>query len=428
MKTNTTLVTVAMSVAMRTANGKSMALSLLLAALALAALLSSAHSNAIGLSAYYTYYRLPEYSAPPGPLVPGFPPEVHVVGGGVDPALVTTSAGAFAVVDRMVSVFGATGLSISSTDVSFLGPQFGPCMIDAIRIPLSPSSGDVVSARSRFDERAPTSEPLPRDGCEYRYQLLPPSKWNFDERYVFQAPTRRKSSDGSQYDASPMVITRNGVPWMTYYWGYRLGLVASASNWLDSNLASVPELSNWPTLPNVRNNFELAKLPPPFVEGDVVEYVNKRDFPTQPGGQYFYAAAVADRVALDAIPAWERTGRSFKSGGYVSVCRFYGGLNGGPNTHFYSADDQECEQLKQIPLLSYEGQTFAVNVPLPVPAISGTKPCPISSKALYRVYNNASASNGRYVSNHRYLTERADVNAAVADGWLDEGQVMCVPQ
>ena len=293
-------------------------------------------------------------------------------------------------------------------------------MIDAIRIPVSLSSGDLISARSRFDERL--------QGCEYPYPILPPSKWYFDERYVFQSPIRRKATDGSQYDASPMVITRNGVPWMTYYWGYRLRLVASASNWLDSNLARVPALSNWPTLPNARDNFELAKLPPPFVEGDVVEYVNKRDFPKQPGGQYFYAAAVSDQVALGAIPAWERTGRSFKSGGYVSVCRFYGGLNGGPNTHFYSADDQECEQLKRIPLLSYEGQTFAVNVPLPEPAINGTKPCPIGSKALYRVDNNASTSNGRYVSNHRYLTERADVNVAVADGWLDEGQVMCVPQ
>ena len=159
----------------------------------------------------------------------------------------------------------------------------------------------------------------------------------------------------------------------------------------------------------------------------MVEYVNRTDFPNQPGGQYFYAVRAEDKTLLDSVPAWQRTGKSFKSGGYVSACRFYGGKNGGPNTHFYSADDKECAALKAIPQLSYEGQTFAVNVPMPGSNADGTKPCPIDSKPLYRVYNNASMSNGRFVSNHRYLTEKADVTAVVAQGWVDEGQVMCVP-
>ena len=47
-----------------------------------------------------------------------------------------------------------------------------------------------------------------------------------------------------------------------------------------------------------------------------------------------------------------------------SVCRFYDGKNGGPNTHFYSSDDNECVALKSVPQLSYEGQTFAVNMPM----------------------------------------------------------------
>ena len=58
----------------------------------------------------------------------------------------------------------------------------------------------------------------------------------------------------------------------------------------------------------------------------------------------------------------------------------------------------------------------------------GTKPYPIDSKPLYRLYNNASAPGKNYVSNHRYVIERADLAAAVAQGWVDEGQVMCVPQ
>jgi len=229
-----------------------------------------------------------------------------------------------------------------------------------------------------------------------------------------------------------MVMTRNGVPWMTYYWGYRLGLVASISNWDDANLVKAPELATWPALPRKVDEFELTALPPPWVEDDAVEYVNRADFLNQPGGQFFYAVLASDKTLLDSIANWQRTGKSFKSGGYVSVCRFYGGKNGGPNTHFYSADDKECAALKAIPQLSYEGQTFAVNMPMPAKnaaqAVPGAlRDCPTDSKPLYRIYNNASASSGRFVSNHRYLTERADVTAAVAQGWVDEGQVMCVP-
>ena len=80
-----------------------------------------------------------------------------------------------------------------------------------------------------------------------------------------------------------------------------------------------------------------------------------------------------------------------------------------------------------FPALSYEGQTFAVNMPMPGSNTDGTKPCPLASKPLFRLYNNASAPGSDYVSNHRYVTERADVAAATAQGWVDEGQVMCVP-
>lgn len=262
--------------------------------------------------------------------------------------------------------------------------------------------------------------------------------WTLTESVTYAAPLRRKTLDGSQYDASPMIMLRNGFPWVTYHWGYRLGMVANTSTWDPTNLVKVPALATWPTGPNqtsfpdASRDFELAALPPPWLEDDVVEYVNRADFPKQPDGQYFYAVLPADRTLLDATPNWSRTGNSFKSGGYVSVCRFYGGKNGGPNTHFYSADDKECDLLKGIALLSYEGQTFAVNTPMPaknaVQAAPGAlRDCPIASKPLYRLYNNASASGSRFVSNHRYTTSRDDVGAAVARGWIDEGHVMCAP-
>ena len=224
-----------------------------------------------------------------------------------------------------------------------------------------------------------------------------------------------------------MVVRRNDAAWYTHFWGYRMGLVANESNFNVADRAKFH--ATWPSanFPSPRNNFELTTLPPPWIEDDVVEYVNNQDFPAQPGGQFFYAVTAADKVTLDALPVWRRTGSAFKSGGYVSACRFYGGKNGGPNTHFYSADDKECEALKQYPSLSYEGQTFAVNVPIKAPASAAAATCPAASKPLYRLYNNAAASNGKFVSNHRYVTERSDVAAAVAQGWLDEGMVMCVP-
>lgn len=256
-----------------------------------------------------------------------------------------------------------------------------------------------------------------------------PVKWTLDDDIAIGAPVRRRAIDGGEYDASPMSIVRSGAPWATYFWGYMMGLVELQSDWNDANRSKMP--ADWPVFPAAEDNFKLTTLPPPWVEGEVTEYVNSADFPKQPDGQYFYAATDEDRAALDAVPAWQRTGNRFKHGGYVSVCRFYGGKNGGPNTHFYSASDSECNWLKGFSFLSYEGQTFRVNLPLPLAANapSGTQPnCPAGSIPLYRLYNNAGAPGKTYVSNHRYVTTRSAVDAAVAKGWLDEGTVMCVPQ
>ena len=244
----------------------------------------------------------------------------------------------------------------------------------------------------------------------------------------FSLPKRRKALDGGEYDASEVAHLKNGVPWYTYSYGYHLGLTAIESNWDEANRERAGDIANMFRVPSPRNNFELSSLPPPWVEEDVVEYVNRVQFPAQPDGQYFYTAIAADKAILDSYPdIWQRTGRSFKSGGYVGTCRFYAGRNGGPNTHFYTADAKECEALKKIEFLDYEGSSFTVNMPLPGATVAGIKPCPIDSKPLFRLYNNATHSDGRFVSNHRYTTDRTDVAAFVAKGWVDEGQVMCVP-
>jgi len=169
-------------------------------------------------------------------------------------------------------------------------------------------------------------------------------------------------------------------------------------------------------------------FPPPFVAGEVTEYVNRIDFPKQPDGQFFYAAMDSDRALLDSVSAWQRTGRSFKAAGSQSVCRLYGGASGGPNTHFYSLDKAECDMLRTLPFLSFEGQTFLAAPPL-VAASGLDRTCAAGMIAVYRLYNNAYVGGRKndWESNHRYVTRVDDVAGAVRSGWRDEGIVFCQP-
>ena len=169
-------------------------------------------------------------------------------------------------------------------------------------------------------------------------------------------------------------------------------------------------------------------FPPPFVAGEVTEYVNHIDFPKQPGGQFFYAALDSDRTLLDSVATWQRTGRSFKAAGNQSVCRLYGGNNGGPNTHFYSLDKSECDSLRALPAFSYEGQTFLAT-PALVAANGRDRTCAAGTSAVYRLYNNAYVGGRKndWESNHRYVGSVDDVASAVRSGWSDEGIAFCQP-
>lgn len=320
---------------------------------------------------------------------------------------------------------------------ALLGFREGVCN-SSFTLPSEPLSGGVYTLADnvwRSDSSDGTTYGLSEGTCD-SFGGIPLSLWPHrftNDQLTVGAPVRRTAIDGSQYDASPLKITRNSLPWYTYYMAYKLGPVANESNWNDANLSKAGDMVGFFRFPSPRNNFNLAYLPPPWVEDDVVEYVNRLDFPNQPEGQFFYAALATDKKLLDSVKTWSRTGNTFKSGGYVMTCRFYGGKNGGPNTHFYSSDDTECDALKQVPTLSYEGPTFAVNAPMPAKTVAQSasgalRDCPADSVPLYRLYNNASASAGRFVSNHRYTTDRFDVAAFVAKGWVNEGHTMCVPK
>ncbi len=273
-----------------------------------------------------------------------------------------------------------------------------------------------------------------RIGC---YAPSPGRSWMFSDTFSFGAPVRKKAWDGGEFDASPMVHRRNGEPWLTVYWGYRMGVVESQFDWNEQRLRTLPEFEGWPNYADSNYEVALKTLPPPVSEGVVTEYVNTNDFPTSPGGVFFYAATDAERQTLEfgSSGVWQRTGKSFFHGGFVQVCRFYGSVSPGPNSYFYTASDLECNLLKSVQIkprpldrqqLNYDGIAFYANAPI---QSGGTATCPAQSIPLFRAYNAAYASQGKrnYDSNHRYSIDRADIAQVVALGWIDEGIVMCVP-
>jgi len=384
----------------------------------------TATAQSVELSQFYRSYF--EYLGVgfSGPAVPereptpaGFPPQVRVVGGGNEPAPVE-EIGLPLSSARMLAYYETDNYGGSYIRFVFSGPPREPCG-ESVLLPKPLYSGTDLALARKFKpgSSSRTCDPAP-----------PPfatSTWTFNDRFTFGTPIRRKTIDGIPYEVSPMVMTRNGVPWMTYYFGYRMGLVAGESNWAEANKNVIPT-DYWPWLPTSQGNFELVKLPPPFVEGEVIEYVNNDVFPKSGAGHFFYAASDYERNLLDQAPTWKRTGRGFKSGGYVSVCRFYGSADPGPNSHFFTADETECNALKQVPFLHYEGQTFRTSLPIPATAVVRAQ-CPTKTVPLYRFYNNPAGKG--YDGNHRYVTNLNAGNELIARyGWINEGIVMCVPE
>ena len=144
---------------------------------------------------------------------------------------------------------------------------------------------------------------------------------------------------------------------------------------------------------------------------------------------YFITARPAEQALLDGLPAsFVRTGMQFAALDAVSqavtpgafqpspICRFYASTErGGSSTHFYGRQS-DCQFLNTINGLSNEGYDFAAQLP-----IRGVCP-PNAPNAVYRLFNNQSASNN---VNHRYVVSQARLNEMKARGWLDEGIAFC---
>jgi Repeat of unknown function (DUF5648) len=161
------------------------------------------------------------------------------------------------------------------------------------------------------------------------------------------------------------------------------------------------------------------------VANQVIEYYN-------PDVDHFFITAGTDEqkvVDSGAAGRWLRTGFNFKSGGDVSVCRFYGNTNFdpatgkiyGPNSHFYTGNTAECNELKAGYLpnaLSWKFESLDFLTRLPV---GGS--CPNGTIPVYRAYNNG--FNQKIASNHRLTTDKAAYDKMLLVGWVAEGISLC---
>ncbi len=137
---------------------------------------------------------------------------------------------------------------------------------------------------------------------------------------------------------------------------------------------------------------------------------------------YFMTADPHEVDVLDSqqIPGWQRTGYVFKvyapgSPEGVPACRFFGVPGVGPNTHFFSILQNECEIVMRNPLWTFEGLVFSVDAP------NAVGQCPADRVPVIRLYNNGKGGE----ANHRYLTSHSEIGAMVDEGWIVEGPVFC---
>jgi hypothetical protein len=187
------------------------------------------------------------------------------------------------------------------------------------------------------------------------------------------------------------------------------------------------------------NSVDCAGIPqeiPPVEERGVVEVV---EFYNTNLDHYFITGTGVEADLVDegaAGPGWIRTGESFLAWSLgaredaVDVCRFYGSMHPGPNSHFYSVSPAECHFLMDLqelipdeePRWNFEGYAFSI---LP-PSQDEDIPCPEHTTPIYRAYNDAFSRGDD--SNHRYVKNRALLDPMLEEGWVFEGVAFCAPK
>lgn len=181
-------------------------------------------------------------------------------------------------------------------------------------------------------------------------------------------------------------------------------------------VVDAPQLANLAILSIGGIGSSAAAVPP--ADADVVEFL----YP--PANHYFLTASAEEAAALDASGLWVRTGFHFRAWsstndapGTVSVCRFTGTPNVGPNSHFFTADATECAIVRTNPYWVYEGTAFRTLVP-------SAGSCAVGASPVIRFF--LSGTDVTQVR-HRYVTDAAEAARMRALGWIEEGPVFCAP-
>jgi len=119
-----------------------------------------------------------------------------------------------------------------------------------------------------------------------------------------------------------------------------------------------------------------------------------------------------------------RTGAGFnawdaQAAGTVPVCRFFTtpGTFGTKSSHFYTANQPECDGLKLNPDWIYETIAFYIAIP-------NAGVCPGGTIPVYRMYNHGQTG----APNHRFTTSFATYQQFTTTlGWDPEGIAFCSP-
>jgi len=153
----------------------------------------------------------------------------------------------------------------------------------------------------------------------------------------------------------------------------------------------------------------------------VVEYYNATL-------KHFFITAYSDEAAMldqgTVVKGWTRTGVTWNAWANpgddpnaVPVCRFFGTPGRGPNSHFYTADANECALVKQNPGWTFEAIAFYIEVP------NNGACANAATTPVYRsFYPGADVSQ----SNHRFLSDLT-MFERMAPSSILEGAVMCSP-
>jgi hypothetical protein len=179
----------------------------------------------------------------------------------------------------------------------------------------------------------------------------------------------------------------------------------------------------------------LSQLLPPEEESGIVEVI---EFYNTDLDHYFITASQADVNFIDqgfAGQGWVHTGESFLAWSLGSnieaanVCRFYGSMYPGPNSHFFTLSTQDCSFLMSLqetqpatePRWNFEEYAFSLMPPVQ----DQESPCAENLIPVYRAYNNGFTLGKD--SNHRYVTDLDLLTPLLEKGWTNEGVAFCSP-